>query len=103
MVIALLALSGTAYAQSQQTDYALVQRVYDIFAEAEREPGTTLYRDVHVTHVEDIPVVCGKVNLKNAMGGYTGFLRFYAKDGKVQVADFNGRMPLSKVDFWRKH
>lgn len=58
-----------------------------------RDPGSAQFRNVFFHH-NSIPVACGEVNAKNALGGYTGFEKFISagKPGltflQSDVADF---------------
>jgi hypothetical protein len=53
-----------------------------------KDPSSAQFEDVKGGEVNGDPTVCGKVNAKNAMGGYVGFKRF-CWTGK------NGLMPFS--------
>lgn len=41
-----------------------------------KDPESAKFRDITAVEVGGTIVVCGQVNAKNAMGGYTGFKRF---------------------------
>jgi hypothetical protein len=52
-----------------------------------KDPGSAQFQDVKGSVVQGDETVCGKVNAKNAMGGYVGFKMFcWTKK--------NGLMPL---------
>lgn len=52
-----------------------------------KDPGSAQFQDINSSVVQGDQTVCGKVNAKNAMGGYVGFKMFcWTKK--------NGLMPL---------
>ncbi len=46
-----------------------------------KDPWSAHYRNVRVSG----KLICGQVNAKNSMGGYTGFVPFYIKGSKVLI------------------
>jgi hypothetical protein len=59
-----------------------------------KDPGSAKFKDSFFTIWKETPVVCGHVNSKNSMGGYSGFQRFVASGDSIayleeEVADFN--------------
>jgi len=59
-----------------------------------RDPGSSDFRNLYIVNVGTIenpmPVVCGEVNARNAYGGYTGFVQFYAAGSFVKTAQMEG-------------
>lgn len=59
------------------------------------DPGSAQFRNEHIVKNGDALVLCGEVNAKNQMGGYTGFVRFVAggdaaivSGGQLSTGDF---------------
>ena len=47
--------------------------------------------------------LCGEVNSKNSMGGYTGYEKFITDDtGYVAIVEGSGTMAEVNMDIWRK-
>ena len=55
------------------------------------DPGSAQFENVHVSTVSAsraIGVVCGEINGKNVLGGYSGFRRFvYGRDSGMAVIE----------------
>lgn len=51
-----------------------------------KDPGSAKFRDVRFYSGGKTPVVCGQVNAKNALGGYSGFERFIASGDNEDIA-----------------
>lgn len=59
------------------------------------DPESAQFRNEHIVRNGDALVLCGEVNAKNQMGGYTGFVRFVAggdaaiiSGGQLDTQDF---------------
>ena len=59
-----------------------------------KDPDSAQFKDVYANYTEEFQVVvCGRVNSKNSLGGYTGFKRFVSNgksaiiEGRDNVAD----------------
>jgi hypothetical protein len=59
-----------------------------------RDPSSARFRNLYAVNVgtteRPMPVVCGEVNARNAFGGYTGFIQFYAAGSFVKTAQMDG-------------
>ncbi len=53
-----------------------VARAKQAVLQALKDPGSAQFQDVNGGEVKGDITVCGKVNAKNAMGGYVGFRQF---------------------------
>ena len=51
-----------------------------------KDPDSAKFRDVRFYSGSPVPVVCGQVNAKNALGGYSGFERFIASGENESIA-----------------
>ena len=51
-----------------------------------KDPDSAKFRDVRFYSGGTTPVVCGQVNAKNALGGYSGFERFIASGDNESIA-----------------
>lgn len=51
-----------------------------------KDPDSAKFKDVRFYSGGTTPVVCGQVNAKNAMGGYSGFERFIASGDNEDIA-----------------
>lgn len=77
------ALALTALSGCQEYDprfFAATQNVKNLLL----DPKSAEFRNLRVSHSD---YVCGEVNSKNRMGGYVGFVRFYAKSEEVVIED----------------
>lgn len=79
-----LILSGSVAAaapsskQARDLDAAKVVAVKTVIVNGLKDPDSAKFRNVKVKW----DTVCGEVNAKNSFGGYVGYRRFYAIDGK---------------------
>lgn len=76
LVLTLLVLSDF------YTDYQLKRAAQEEVARALADPESARFRDVHVVRA----AVCGQVNAKNRLGGYTGFSDFVYLEGSAAIA-----------------
>lgn len=53
-----------------------IEKAKDAMRRVLKDPGSAQFQDVMGTDVKGNFSVCGKVNAKNAMGGYNGFKQF---------------------------
>lgn len=60
-----------------------------------QDPHSAQFRDLRLVQLDALTVVCGQVNSRNRMGGYTGFQNFIAGT-KGCILNFN-EPPCSKV------
>lgn len=87
------ASAGSNYSDtSKQQNWILVSQ--DGVRNHLKDPGSAKFKDSFFTIWKDTPVVCGYVNSKNSMGGYSGFQRFVASGDSIayleeEVADFS--------------
>jgi hypothetical protein len=56
-----------------------------------RDPDSAKFQDVRIVDYNEGKVVCGKVNGKNAYGGYAGFTSFAAGMHGASLADNSSR------------
>ena len=72
MLLAVLTLAGC----SREPDAHAAARAWML--ENLRDPGSAEFRRL-ATSTRDPNVVCGEVNAKNALGGYSGFRTFHVR------------------------
>lgn len=77
---------------SKQQNWILVSQ--DGIRNRLKDPKSAQFKDSFFVVWNNTPVVCGRVNSKNSMGGYGGFQRFVAAGESVayleeEVADFH--------------
>lgn len=77
MVVALAACSSP---EDHAVD-ALKQRITD----SANEPDSVKFRNVHVAGEPPRRWICGEVNGRNQMGGFTGFKRFVSMIGTDRI------------------
>lgn len=94
VLIGFVGIAGAAFAQSNAelgaqpapvTNYSkaeiarrgniAITKVKAAIKESARDPDSVRYRNVKIAS-NDGSLICGEVNSKNSMGGYTGFKRF---------------------------
>lgn len=51
-----------------------------------KDAESAKFRDVRFYSGGPVPVVCGEVNAKNSLGGYSGYERFIASGDNVKIA-----------------
>lgn len=51
------------------------------------DPGSAQFKSVYLVEMNGVPVFCGLMNAKNAMGGYVPFRAFYGLGGTVFIDD----------------
>src|SRR5690606_9626711 len=75
-LLIMLVLSGCSASTGPEADVRSVLN----------DPESAKFEAVRERDIGDGPVACGRVNAKNAMGGYPGFRAFMIKDGKLWLA-----------------
>lgn len=66
-----------------------------------RDPGSVEWGDVAVRRAGALEAVCGRVNARNALGGYAGMTRFVAFPGLDAASLDDGSEEFA--DGWRKY
>lgn len=69
----------------RQREPSYIRQEQDKIKQRLRDPESAQFRNVAVYYAVT-PMVCGEVNAKNALGGYTGFTRFISA-GELQVLE----------------
>jgi hypothetical protein len=96
--LALVAWAGPEGSYDRSTDHkklGWMDRGMELVKQQLKDPRSAQFDGVYFHRGSDnIPMTCGRVNAKNAMGGYAGFQRFISA-GKAEltylednVADF---------------
>lgn len=52
-----------------------------------KDPESAQFKEITKTNTPDQPLICGKYNAKNAMGGYVGFRTFMYFKGRIYMSD----------------
>lgn len=78
LLVSVMLLSGCGSPGATAIEQAKTLVVHDLL-----DPSSAQFRDLKFH--ERTGAVCGELNAKNRMGGYTGFRRFYVKDGKAML------------------
>lgn len=73
------------FADVSKREYWIIQSK-DTITSRLRDPDSADFRNSRFYSGGDVPVTCGEVNAKNALGGYTGFERFIAAGPSTDLA-----------------
>jgi hypothetical protein len=84
-LVALLALfSGLAYGQKDFVRTAKAEIVEQL-----TDPESARWRGLFISSYEGGQALCGEVNAKNSMGGYSGFTQFYVSASRDHHLDID--------------
>lgn len=78
--VVVTAVGGWSYARATRSeaerlpDYG--QQQLERFRQTLRDPQSAEFRDLYASRSDSTVDVCGRVNARNAFGGYTGWQRF---------------------------
>lgn len=99
--IFLLLIASTAMADKTQ-EGIWVEKGKDAVREKLVDPNSADFKDVFFHRgTSDMPAVCGQVNSKNRMGGYTGYTDFISVvKMTLFVSDFESQAEFNKA--WNK-
>lgn len=84
VLLAFSAIGTTAFGQSSATRITAAQQSVK---EALLDPASARFRYVRAVGSGTSGFVCGEVNAKNRVGGYTGFRRFIVTSNEAAIED----------------
>jgi hypothetical protein len=77
-LLALVAYSSAAYAESRPATKAQIELVREAMQERLKDADSAKFRNVRFGSGDNKGTICGDVNAKNSFGAYGGFVSFMA-------------------------
>ena len=85
------ACTGSAVQIQPSNGEELIEEAKANVVDRLKDPNSAQFKDLAIYETEKgVIIVCGKVNAKNSMGGYTGFKTFTYRDGNAGIVDVSG-------------